>query len=160
MALVNGWAMNNNAYHMAHSRKNGEGTREVIKMALADAGLAPGDIDHVNAHGTGTKLNDPVETCAIRDALGERAREIPVNSIKGTVGHGMGAAGSFEAITSVMTIREGIVPPTINFEEADPRCDLDYVPNEARSVEVRTALSNSAGIGGCNSAVIFARTDL
>jgi len=159
MALFLGGGMNNNAYHMAHSQEDGQGIRDSMLMALEDAGLSAEQIDHVNAHGTATKLNDPTETRAIKAALGQRALEIPVNSIKGTVGHGMGAAGSFEAIASIMALREGIIPPTINFETPDPECDLDCVPNMARRAAAKTVISNSAGIGGCNCAVIFASED-
>jgi 3-oxoacyl-[acyl-carrier-protein] synthase II len=126
-----------------------------MKRALADAGLRPDEVDHINAHGTGTKPNDVTETQAIKAVFGAHAAAMPVTSIKGSTGHLMGAAGSLEAIASVLTLRDGVVPPTINFREADPECDLDYVFNAPRKTAVRTVLSNSAGIGGCNAAVIL-----
>jgi len=159
LAIVLGCGMNNNAYHMAHSREDGEGTQLALRAALADAGLGAEQIDHVNFHGTGTKLNDSTETRAVKAVLGRRAGGIPMCSIKGTIGHGMGAASAFEAIASIMTVREGIIPPTVNLLEQDPECDLDYVPGAARQASVRTVLSNSAGIGGCNAAVVFAAPD-
>jgi 3-oxoacyl-[acyl-carrier-protein] synthase II len=149
--------MNNNAYHMAHPDPGGEQMARVMRLALEDAGLSPEDVDHINSHGTGTKLNDVAETQAIKSVFGRRAYEIPINSIKSSVGHVMGAASAVEAVASVLTIRDGIIPPTINYETPDPECDLNYVPNRKMLMPVKTVLSNSAGIGGCNSVVIFRR---
>jgi 3-oxoacyl-(acyl-carrier-protein) synthase len=155
LAEVLGYGLNNNAFHMTAPAKEGAGSAAVMKRALADAGLRPDEVDHVNAHGTGTKPNDVTETQAIKAVFGAHAAAMPVTSIKGSTGHLMGAAGSLEAIASVLTLRDGVVPPTINFREADPECDLDYVFNAPRKTAVRTVLSNSAGIGGCNAAVIL-----
>ena len=157
LAEVRGHAMNNNAFHMAHAGKDGAGTTRVMRAALRDAGLEPSNVDYVNAHGTGTQGNDPIETAAIKALLGAHAYDIVVSSNKSVVGHGMGAASTFEAIATVQTLREGVVAPTINLHEPDPECDLDYVPNSKVERDVRIALSNSAGIGGCNSAVVFGR---
>lgn len=126
-------------------------------MALRDAGITPEDIDYINAHGTGTKLNDAAETTALKMVLGERAYRVPVSSIKSMVGHLTCAAGSVEAIAAVMTIREALIPPTINYETPDPDCDLDYVPNQARAQEVNTCLSNSFGMGGQNCCLVIRR---
>lgn len=157
LAEVLGHAMNNNAFHMARASKEGTGTANVMRGALGEAEVAPKDVDYVNAHGTGTQGNDPVETAAIKTLLGDHAYEIVVSSNKSVVGHGMGAASSFEAISTIHTLREGVVPPTINLHDPDPECDLNYVPNEKVERDVRIALSNSAGIGGCNAAVVFGR---
>ena len=156
---LGGWT-NNNAFHMAHPDKSGAGLQRAMRGALHEAGVAPEQVDHVSAHGTGTKYNDSIETTAIKAVLGDRAREIPVNSIKSMVGHGMGAAGAFEAVACVMTLREGIVPPTIHLEEPDPDCDLDYVADGPRECPVKVALSNSSGLGGPNSVIVLGRTAL
>jgi 3-oxoacyl-[acyl-carrier-protein] synthase II len=125
-------------------------------MALEDARLNPDQIDYVNAHGTSTDVNDRVESLAVKQAFGEAvARRVPMSSIKSMMGHLIAAAGSVEAITCLLTIRDGVVPPTINYETPDPACDLDYVPNEAREKPVRYALSNSFGFGGQNIALIL-----
>ncbi|MGQ9661277.1 MAG: beta-ketoacyl-[acyl-carrier-protein] synthase family protein [Kiritimatiellia bacterium] len=159
-ATLAGYACNNNAFHMTAPAKGGAGSAAVMRQALADARLAPEAIDHINAHGTGTKSNDVTETQAIRTVFGPHAYRIPVTSIKSMTGHMMGAAGSVEAIASILTLRDGMIPPTINHRERDPECDLDYVFNTARRVPVRTVLSNSAGIGGCNAAVILSRAPI
>lgn len=155
LAELCGHGLNNNAFHMTAPAKEGAGSAAVMRQALADAGLEPGAVDHINAHGTATKPNDVTETQAIKAVFGAHAAAMPVTSIKGGTGHLMGAAGSLEAIASVLTLRDGVIPPTIHFRERDPECDLDYVFNEARRTPVRTVLSNSAGIGGCNAAVIL-----
>ena len=157
-AEILGYGLNNNAFHMTAPAKEGAGTAEVMRMALSDAGLGPGDIEHINAHGTGTKYNDVTETQAIKAVFGAHAQSIPITAIKSMITHTMGAAGSMEAIASVLTMRDGVIPPTTNFREADPECDLDYVLNVKRERPVRTVLSNSAGIGGCNAAVVMCRT--
>jgi len=126
-----------------------------IRLALDEAAISPGDIDYINAHGTATILNDISETKAIKAALGERSRKVPVSSNKSMTGHLLAAAGAVEAIFTILTIRDGIIPPTINYETPDPECDLDYVPNVARKAEVNTALSNSFGFGGANAALVF-----
>ena len=152
---VLGWHENNNAYHLTAPDAGGAGMTRVVAGALADAGVKPGAVDYVNAHGTGTRPHDPAEVEAIKNVLGDRAREIPVSSIKAAVGHMMGAAGSAEAIATALAITEGVIPPTLNYREPDPECDLDHVPNESRPGEVRLALSISAGIGGNNSCVVL-----
>ena len=154
-AEVAGAALNNNAFHMTAPAKEGDGSAAVMRAALADAELQPEAVDHINAHGTGTKPNDVTETQAIKAVFGAHAYSMPLTSIKGAAGHLMGAAGSIEAIASVLSIRDGIIPPTTNFRDADPECDLPLVANEKKVVPVRCVLSNSAGIGGCNAAVIF-----
>lgn len=126
-----------------------------IRLALDEAAISPGDIDYINAHGTATVLNDISETKAIKAALGERSRKVPVSSNKSMTGHLLAAAGAVEAIFTILTIRDGIIPPTINYETPDPECDLDYVPNVARKAEVKIALSNSFGFGGANAALVF-----
>ncbi len=127
-----------------------------MKMALRDAEVNSDGIDYVNAHGTSTEVNDRVETMAIRQALEEHSRTTPVSSIKSMMGHLIAAAGSVEAITCLLTIQNGVIPPTINYETPDPECDLDYVPNQAREARVRRALSNSFGFGGQNISLVFA----
>jgi 3-oxoacyl-[acyl-carrier-protein] synthase II len=154
-AEILGYATNNNAFHMTAPPKRGAGSAAVMRDALADAGVGPEDIDHVNAHGTGTKHNDVTETQAIKDVFGPHAAKIPVTSSKASTGHMMGAAGTIEAIATVLSLRTGVVPPTLNFQEADPECDLNYVFHEKQSHPIHTALSNSAGIGGCNAAVVL-----
>ena len=126
-----------------------------IRNALANAAISPDEVDYINAHGTGTKLNDVSETRAIKEVFGERAYKIPVSSNKSMIGHIITAAGIIEAIASVMTIKEGIIPPTINYETPDPECDLDYVPNVARKANIKTCLSNSFGMGGQNCCLVL-----
>lgn len=155
-AEIAGYGLNNNAHHMTAPAKEGEGSAAVMRMALTDAGMSPEKVDHINTHGTGTKYNDIAETKAIKSVFGDHACRMPITSIKSMTGHMMGAAGSAEAIASIMSIRHGIIPPTINFKEPDPECDLDCVTNISRKTNINTVLSNSAGIGGCNAAVIFA----
>ena len=150
-----GYGVNNNAYHLTAPDKEGEGLVQVLRMAFAEAQIPPEEIDYVNAHGTGTPYHDRAETQALKTVLGDRAYRIPVSSIKAATAHPMAAAGSLEAIASIETIREGQVPPTLHYETPDPECDLDYVPNVARSAPVRCVLSISSGIGGNNAAVIL-----
>ena len=140
---------------MTQPAAGGEGAARCIKMALNGAGLNPEQVDYVNAHGTSTILNDIAETKAIKAALGEHSKKVPVSSNKSMTGHLLGATGAVEAIFTVLTIQDSIIPPTINYETPDPECDLDYVPNVARKAEVNVALSNSFGFGGANAALIF-----
>jgi 3-oxoacyl-[acyl-carrier-protein] synthase II len=126
-----------------------------MQMAIKDAGLRPEQIDHINAHGTSTPLNDAIETKAIKMVLGDHARKIPISATKSMTGHLLGAAGSTEAIFTILTIRDSIVPPTINYEEPDPECDLDYVPNVARHQSIDIAMSNAFGFGGTNATLVF-----
>lgn len=134
-----------------------EGQALAINGALKDAGLKPEDVSYINAHGTGTRLNDSAETKAIKLALGNHAKRVPVSSNKSMIGHLAGAAGAVEAVASVMTILNGVIPPTINYKTPDPECDLDYVPNSARKADVRVCVSNSFGLGGQNASVLFKR---
>jgi len=159
LAEVLGGAANNNAYHMTHSDEEGSGLAAAMLMALDDAGLDPEAVDHVNAHGTGTKLNDVVEARALQAVFGEQVGQIPVVSIKGSVGHALGAAGALEAIACVMALRKGRIPPTTGLEQLDPECRLDVVQGAAREAAVATVLNNSAGIGGANAAVVFRKVD-
>jgi len=154
-AEVAGHAENNNAFHMTAPAKGGAGSALVMLLALADAGLPPEAIEHINAHGTGTVPNDATETEAIKAVFGPHACHIPVTAIKSMTGHMMGAAGAVEAIASILSIRDGVIPPTTNYRDPDPLCDLDTVANVKRAGALNTVLSNSAGIGGCNAAAIF-----
>lgn len=150
-----GYGTTADAFRITDTHPEGRGAVSCIQMAMRDAGLNTGDIDYINAHGTSTDVNDRVETMAIRKALGQDAYTTPVSSIKSMMGHLVAAAGSVEAITCLLAIRDGVIPPTINYETPDPECDLDYVPNQAREAPVSTALSNSFGFGGQNISLIF-----
>jgi 3-oxoacyl-[acyl-carrier-protein] synthase II len=156
-AEIKGYGESADAYHITAPDPSGDGAALCMKEALKDARLSPDDIDCINAHGTSTKLNDRVETVAIKKVFGERAKRIPITANKSMIGHLLGAAGAVEAIASVLTIENGVIPPTINQDFADPECDLDYVPNKAREFKVDTVLSNSFGFGGHNASLIFAR---
>ena len=126
-----------------------------MKMALNNAGLNPEDVDYINAHGTSTHFNDLYETMAIKSVLGDHAKKVQISSTKSMTGHGLGAAGGFEAVYMAMAIERSVIPPTINYDEPDPDCDLDYVPNEARQAECKVAMSNSFGFGGTNATLVF-----
>src|SRR5262249_49272056 len=141
------------------SHPEGRGAIACMRDALADSGLAPEDIGYINAHGTSTQLNDLVETIAIKNVFGEQAYKTPISSSKSMLGHLVAAAGAVEAIICVMALRDGVLPPTINYETPDPRCDLDYIPNVARQQRVRHVLSNSFGFGGQNVSLIVSRFD-
>jgi 3-oxoacyl-[acyl-carrier-protein] synthase II len=143
------------ASHVAAPDPEGRGLEAAIRAALAAADVGAGDIDFVSAHGTGTPLNDRIETAVLRRVLGPRVQAIPVNSIKGALGHTMGAAAALEAIMCWLTAREGLVPPTAGFEEPDPACGLDYVPGGPRAARPRVMLSTSLGFGGCNAALVL-----
>lgn len=151
LAELVGYGSSADAYHVTAPAEGGAGGAEAIRKALRFGGLAPGDIDYVNAHGTGTRLNDVAETAALKSVFGEAAYGLPVSSTKSMTGHLMGATGALEAIICVRVIRENLVPPTINLEHPDRQCDLDYVPGEVRQVEVETAISNAFGFGGHNA---------
>ena len=155
LAELVGWGTNNNGFHITAPAPRGAGSAQAMRQALARASLPPEAIDHNNAHGTGTKPNDSTESQAIADVFGARAPKIPVTSIKSSLGHMLGAAGTIEAIASVMSLREGVIPPTTNFVTPDPECTVDLVANQPRAVKMRHVLSNSAGIGGANAVVIF-----
>jgi 3-oxoacyl-(acyl-carrier-protein) synthase len=152
-----GAASSSDAVDMVAAAEDGRGIALAMEKALRRADLERNQIDYINAHGPGTPLGDRVESRAIRDVFGDHADALMVSSIKSMIGHPMGAAGAIEAIVALLSCANGIVPPTINYEHPDPDCDLDYVPNEARSAEVRYAMSTSVGLGGHNSAIIFAR---
>lgn len=151
-----GYGMSADAYHITLPRPGGTGAARAMKAAMADAGLTPQDISYVNAHGTSTEANDATETAAIKIALGDDAYRVPISSTKSMTGHILGGAGAVEAIASILALNQGILPPTINQETADPECDLDYVPNRARSFMGDIAMSNSFGFGGHNVALIVA----
>ncbi len=150
-----GYGMSSDAYHFTAPDPEGIGASLCMDAALKDAGLNPTDIDYINAHGTSTKLNDISETKGIKSIFGDNAFKVPISSTKSMTGHLLGGAGVVEAIYSILTIKNGLIPPTINYEFPDPECDLDYVPNKARKARARTVLSNSFGFGGTNSSLIF-----
>jgi 3-oxoacyl-[acyl-carrier-protein] synthase II len=157
LAEIAGYGLSADAHHMTAPDPNGVGAALAIRRALADAAVDAGEIDYVNAHGTGTPHNDPVETRAIRATLGDRASHVAVSSTKSQVGHCLGAAGAVELVATVLAVRHGFAPPTANLEEPDPECDLDYVPREAREMPIRVAISNSYGFGGNNTSVVVRR---
>jgi beta-ketoacyl-acyl-carrier-protein synthase II len=154
---VIGYGSSADAYDMAAPAERGEGNQRAMRAALSRAGIGPEAVDYINAHGTSTPLNDRFETMAIRDVFGEHADRLAVSSTKSMTGHAMGAAGAIEAFVCVKVVATGCIPPTINYRHPDPELTLDYVPNEARAADVRVALSNSMGLGGHNSTVIFRR---
>jgi len=156
-AEVLGHAMNNDAFHMTAPDQSGKGITTVMRAALNDAAVRPADVQHINAHGTGTQYNDKIETAAIKAVFGSHAADLTVTANKSIMGHTCGAAGTLESICTIRTLQTGIVPPTIHYETPDPECDLDYVPNEARQADARVALCNAYGIGGTNAAIVLAR---
>jgi 3-oxoacyl-[acyl-carrier-protein] synthase II len=158
-AEVSGYGMSGDAYHMTQPSKNGEGAARCMRNAIRDAGLNPDQIDYINAHGTSTPAGDVAEVRGIKTALGEHARKVAVSSSKSMTGHLLGAAGGVEAIFAIMAIRDQIAPPTINQITADPDCDLDFVPNEARNMKINAVMSNSFGFGGTNGAIVFTKLD-
>ncbi len=156
-AELAGYGSTADAYHLTAPSPDGEGAVRAIRLALKDAGLAATDVDYINAHGTSTPTNDPVETQAIKTAFGEYAYQLAVSSTKGMTGHALGAAGGLEAIIATLAVRDGFFPATLNLDEADEACDLDYVPNKGRQGTIRAALSTSLGFGGHNSVVAVKR---
>jgi len=154
---VVGWGSTSDSFHLTQPPPDGEGAYQAVRLALGGAGITPDEIDHINAHGTATPLNDRTETTVIKRIFGERAKQIPVTGNKSMLGHLIGAAGAIEAVVTILSMRDGIIPPTINLTTPDPHCDLDYVPNVARKVKIRTAMANSFGFGGHNSVLIFRR---
>jgi 3-oxoacyl-[acyl-carrier-protein] synthase II len=150
-----GYGYTGDAYHMTAPSPDGDGAARCMRMAIKDAGMRPEEVDYINAHGTSTSLNDVTETLAIKTVFKEYAKELPVSATKSMTGHLLGAAGSTEAIFSVLSIRDGILPPTINYEEPDPECDLDYVPNVARRKSLQVVMSNAFGFGGTNAVLVF-----
>jgi len=159
LAEMIGFGMSGDAYHITSPPEDGEGARKCMVAAMNDAGIDPGDVDYLNAHGTSTPVGDKGETFAIKRAFGDAAQKLAVSSTKSTTGHLLGAAGVVEAIFSILAIRDQVLPPTINLDHPDPDCDLDYVPNTARETSVRTAISNSFGFGGTNASLIFRALD-
>lgn len=156
-AEVIGYGASGDAYHITAPAPNGDGAARCMKMAIRDSGVSPADMGYINAHGTSTKFGDELETTAIKTVFGDHAYKLAVSSTKSMTGHLLGAAGGVEAVASVLALDRGILPPTINLENPDPECDLDYVPNEARQKQVDVAMSNSFGFGGTNACLIFKR---
>jgi 3-oxoacyl-[acyl-carrier-protein] synthase II len=152
-----GYASSSDGYHIAAPEPNGIGAIRTMKWALENARIAPDEIDHINTHGSSTPLNDVIETKAIKNVFGDRAYDIPINSTKSMIGHAMGASGTLEAITCTLAIKHSMIHPTINLDNPDPECDLDYVPNQARDQKVTCAISNSFGLGGQNACVVIKR---
>jgi 3-oxoacyl-[acyl-carrier-protein] synthase II len=153
-----GYGVSSDAQHITEPDPSGENPARAMSMAFRDAGVDPGEVDYINAHGTSTPLGDAAETRVIKLALGEEnARKTPVSSTKGATGHCLGASGAVEAMFSILAIERGVLPPTINYEDPDPECDLDYIPNESREADVRTAVSNSFGFGGHNATIVLRR---
>ena len=159
LAEMVGYGATADAYHFTEPDEKGENIERAMRLALHQTQLKPEDIDYINAHGTSTKLNDVTETKAIKSLFGEYAYKVPISSNKSMLGHTIGAAGAIEAVVSVLAIQHGIIPPTINLENPDAECDLDYVPNVARRKKVRTVLSNSFGFGGHNASLVFTAYD-
>jgi len=157
LAEIVGYGMSGDAYHITQPAEEGAGAYRVMRATLRDAGLAPEVVDYVNAHGTSTPIGDAIETTAVKRFFGDRAKKVPVSSTKSMTGHLLGGAGGLEAGICILALRDQVLPPTINYENPDPACDLDYVPNQARKATVRYALSNSFGFGGTNAALLFKR---
>jgi len=149
-----GYGMTGDAYHITAPDPEGDGADRCMRAALKDAGVGPEDVDYINAHGTSTQLNDKIETLAIKKTFGKRAYKVAVSSTKSMTGHMLGAAGGAELIATAMAIKEGVIPPTINYEVPDPECDLDYVPNKCRKQQINIAMSNSLGFGGHNATLV------
>jgi 3-oxoacyl-[acyl-carrier-protein] synthase II len=152
-----GYGICADAYHLTSPEPNGEGVERVIRIALAHAGVSPEEVDTINAHGTATPFNDIAETRGIKKVFGERAKEIPISGIKSMVGHCLGSAGGIEAVATVLTLEDGIIPPTIHYEVPDPLCDLYYMPNQSIRKDVRIAISNSFAFGGNNACLVFGK---
>jgi 3-oxoacyl-[acyl-carrier-protein] synthase II len=152
---VVGYSATNDAYHISAPAENGAGAGISMRNALADAGLEPNAVDYINAHGTSTKLNDMSETAAIKSVFGDHAYKVPISSTKSMTGHLLGAAGAVESIFCLLAIRDDVLPPTINYQNPDPVCDLDYVPNESRPKQISTVMTNSFGFGGHNASLIY-----
>ncbi len=157
LAEIVGYGSTADAFRITDIHETGRGAIAAMRLAIENAGLTINDIDYINAHGTGTEENDKIETLAIRSLFGDRATRVPISSVKSMMGHLIAAAGAMEMITCVLAIRDGIIPPTINYENPDPNCDLDYVPNKARPAKVEIALSNSFGFGGQNDTLVVRR---
>ncbi len=159
-AEVVGYGMTGDAYHMTAPCIDGDGAKRSMRMALEDAKLLPQDVSYINAHGTSTVLNDKVETIAIKDVFGNYAKKVAISSTKSMTGHLLGAAGGVECAVCALAIKNGVAPPTINYETPDPECDLDYVPNHARQMKIKVAMTNSLGFGGHNATLVLKRIDV
>jgi 3-oxoacyl-[acyl-carrier-protein] synthase II len=155
LAEVKGYSLTSDAFHISSPRDDGSSQARAMRRALEDGGLEPQQVDYIGAHGTGTPMNDAIETKAIKSAFGEAAYDIPISSIKSMTGHTLGAAGALSAIAAVKAMHEGFIPPTINLDTPDPECDLDYVPNQPRQAEVKIAIANGFGFGGQNASVVL-----
>jgi 3-oxoacyl-(acyl-carrier-protein) synthase len=155
LAELVGYGATSDAFHLIQPLPDGASAARAVRLALDKNGINPGEIDYINAHGTATVLNDRTETNVIKNVFGEQAKNIPISASKSMLGHLLGAAGSIEAVITVLAMQHGILPPTINLTHPDPECDLDYVPNQARKAIVKTAVSNSFGFGGHNSVLVF-----
>jgi len=155
LAEVVGYGCTCDAYHITAVAPGGEGGARSMKMALDDAGIRPEEVGYINAHGTSTPLNDPNETAAIKTAFGDHARKLAISSTKSMTGHLLGAAGAIEAVATAMALKDGFLPPTINYKTPDPECDLDYVPNVGRKADIKYAMSNALGFGGHNATILF-----
>jgi 3-oxoacyl-[acyl-carrier-protein] synthase II len=156
-ARMSGYGNTCDAYHITAPMEDGSGASKAMSIALDDAGINPEDVGYINAHGTSTKLNDAMETKAIKKVFGDAACNVPISSTKSMTGHLLGASGGLETIVCVLVVEQGIIPPTINLEHPDPECDLDYVPNQAREIEVKAVLNNSFGFGGHNAALLISK---
>ena len=156
-AEVLGQAISSDAHHIAAPDEERIGAQKAMRWALEDAHLPPDEVDYINAHGTGTRINDPTETIAIKQVFGNAAYQLPISSTKSMIGHCMGASGTLEAIACVKSLQEGVLHPTINLETPDPECDLDYVPHESRDADIQIALSNSFGLGGQNACLVLGK---
>jgi len=155
IAEITGYGASSDAVHITQPSENGEGAARAMQMALRKAGLAPSEVGYINAHGTSTPLNDKVETMAIKTVFGDYAYHVPISSTKSMTGHLLGAAGAIEGAVCIKVINTGVIPPTVNYNNPDPECDLDYVPNKAREARISSAMSNSFGFGGHNSVLVF-----
>jgi 3-oxoacyl-[acyl-carrier-protein] synthase II len=154
-AEIVGYGMSSDAYHMTAPSEDGDGARRAMAMAIRKAGIAPSDVDYINAHGTSTPYNDKLETLAIHNCFGDHAEKLAISSTKSMTGHLLGGAGGLEAGITALAVRDQVVPPTINLDDPDPECDLDYVPHHSRKMPIRYALSNSFGFGGTNATLLF-----
>jgi 3-oxoacyl-[acyl-carrier-protein] synthase II len=159
LAEITGYGMSGDAFHITQPAEGGDGGYRVTMAALKDGKISPDQVGYVNAHGTSTPIGDAIETIALKHVFGERAKKVPISSTKSMTGHLLGGAGGLEAGISVLALRDQILPPTINYENPDPACDLDYIPNQSRKAEVQYALSNSFGFGGTNASLLFKRWD-
>ena len=152
---IGGYGLSCDAHHMTAAHPEGQGAVRAMRMALEQSGITPEDVDYISAHGTGTPTNDRLETIAVKRTFGSQAYKIPISSVKSMLGHTMGAASAIEAAVCALTIERGEIPPTMNWHEQDPECDLDYVPNVARRHKVRVAMNNAYAFGGTNSSLVL-----